>query len=219
MPSKRATAKAKANNSLFILALLVILAIILLVVFGPAKIKNLGQLSQRQEKQESEAALPTADPPKMRYLVARPLSLCDSRSRKEFEFNIYPNDLSVGSLIFQYKLSDNPSWIDVSGRVHLIAGNTYDMRARFYNSGWSDSVWFRVACKGVQQGCFFPHGDARPDGTIDSVDALYILKLVSLGEPVGNEQLKIQNDADGDDKVTSKDAQKVLTWVSNGRCY
>lgn len=223
---------SKYTQSLLLVGLVIILAIILFVVFGPADIKNLGLLGKRQESQKSFAYSLSA--PRAKDLVVSPAGSCDANGKRNYSFGWFstanlPNVEEGKQLYFKFAVKNaSGDWEYSEGEgffyKQLEAGKTgsilyqYKLAAgvnapgeKFTGETFSEPVTFAATCVKEAVGCL-PYGDVNFDGKRDSADVSLVKKHI-----VSPSLLDLQifaADANRDGNVDSADA----TVISEKKC-
>lgn len=223
---------SKYSQSLLLAGLVLVLAVILFVVFGPADIKNLGLLGKRQEAQKSFAY--SLDAPRAKDLVVSPAGSCDANGKRNYSFGWFstanlPKVEEGKQLYFKFAIKGSSGdWEYSEGEGFLYksldAGKggpvlyQYKLAAgvnapgeKFTGEYFSEPVTFAATCAKEAVGCL-PYGDVNLDGRKDNVDVSLVRKHIA--SPSLLDVQVLAADANRDGNVDTADA----TFISEKKC-
>ena|GEM_PF-4795226 len=232
---KSSILSSKYNQSLLLVGLVLVLAVILFVVFGPVDINNLGQVGKRQEKQQSFAY--ALEVPSPRDLVVSAAGNCDAAGNRSYSFGWFasgnlPKVEKDKELYFRFAIRSASSgdweYAEGSGFLYklLPAGENgksvlYQYRLatgvntadeKFESDLYSEPVTFAASCKKEAALCL-PYGDVDLDGDKDKSDLSLINKYISDPGSLSSPQL-IAADANRDGQINFADVE----FVSANKC-
>jgi len=222
------------SQSLFLAGLVLILAVILFVVFGPANIKNLGFLGKRQEAQKSFAY--SLDAPRAKDLVVSPAGSCDANGKRNYSFGWFSTanlpKAEEGKqlyLKFAVKNASSGDWEYGEGEGFLykqldavktgpilyqykLAAGVNAPGEKFTGETFSEPVTFAATCAKEAALCL-PYGDVNLDGGKDKNDSALVTRYIANNSSLTGPQA-FAADANRDGNVDSADA----AFISGKKC-